>query len=152
MAQVDDLKNYREMYGNTKRVSLVKDKLMVGSQVVMDSFEHNKLPALPNLSPPSLKTINEEVKGSLFKGFSANINSVRGTAEKRDALFQSHNVARAHHTFCAYVVTNDSGMRISGYSDDGEWSASKILQDKLLENKVENTSGNIHDGQNLGKL
>ena len=159
MAQIEDLKQYRELYSDSgKKVALIKDKLMVGSQVVQDAFEKNKLPSLPSSNPPSLDLISQtevvEIKGSRFKGFSAKVNSVRHTAEVREALFQSQHVAVADHTLYAYIVTDDTGMKITGHSDDGEWSASKILLNKLLENKQENTFlavSRIHAGPNLGK-
>ena len=49
-AQVDDLKQYREMY-NDRKVTIVKDKLMLGAQEVKEAFEKNKLPALPDSTP-----------------------------------------------------------------------------------------------------
>ena len=160
LAQVDDLKQYRDMYSKMgKKVSLAKDKLMVDSHIVTDRFEKNKLPALPNSAPPPLKSINQteakEVKGSKFKGFSAKVSSVHHAAEIRDSLFQSQHVAIAQHTFYAYVVTESPGLKITGHSDDGEWTASKILLNKLLESKLENAFiavSRIQDGPNLGNL
>ena len=99
MAQIEDLKQYRELYSDSgKKVALIKDKLMVGSQVVQDAFEKNKLPSLPSSTPPpppppppSLDSITQtevvETNGSSFKGFSAKVNSVRHTAEVQEALF-----------------------------------------------------------------
>ena len=160
MAQVEDLKQSREMYKNSgKRVALVKDKLMVGSQVILDAFEKNKLPSMPTSTPPSIKEVAqtpvEDVKGSLFKGFAARVNSVRQAAEIREALYQCQHVSQSDHTIYAYTVTDDSGMKITGYSDDGEWTASKILMNQLLEKQYTNTFiavSRIHNGPNLGKM
>ena len=56
MAQIEDLKQYRELYSDSgKKVALIKDKLMVGSQVVQDAFEKNKLPSLPSSNSPLVR-------------------------------------------------------------------------------------------------
>ena len=160
MAQIDELKHTRDMYKDSgKKVALVKDKLMVGSQVILDAFEKNKLPITPTSNPPSLKSINktqiEDINGSRFMGFSSKVTSVRHAAEVREALYQSPHVAQADHTIYAYVVTDESGMKITGHSDDGEWSASKILMNQVLEKQITNAFiavSRIHEGPNLGKM
>ena len=46
-------------------------------------------------------------------------------------------------------------MKITGHSDDGEWSASKILMNQLLEKQITNAFiavSRIHEGPNLGKM
>ena len=45
-------------------------------------------------------------------------------------------MANAHHLIYAYSVTDESGMRITGHSDDGKWSASKLLEYVLDENTL----------------
>ena len=140
-----------------EKVALVKDKLMVGSQVIMDAFEKNKLPIAPISKPPSLESINktqvEENNGSHFKGFSFKVTSVWHAAEVLQALYQSQHVDQADHTIYAYFVTDESGKKISGHSDDGEWSASKILMNQLLEKQITNALiavSRIQEGPNLG--
>ena len=160
MAQINDLKETRDMYKDSgKRVALVKDKLMVGSQVILDAFEKNKLPSIPTSQPPPLKSINqtptEEINGSHFKGFSAKVTSVRHAAEVREALYQSQHVAHADPTIYAYIIKDESGMKITGHSEDGEWAASKILMNQLLEKQMTNclvAVSRIHQGPNLGKM
>ena len=164
MAQVEDLKQYQELYKETNtKVRLVKDKLKVGTQIVEGTFETNRLRSTPgSLVPGSFNTISHtdivSLKDSHFQGYAtklnaSNVTSVKHAAETRDALFQSLQVANAHHVIYAYIVSDDSGMTISGHSDDGEWSASKLILNLLKENGKSNIFVAVsrrHDGPNLG--
>ena len=68
-------------------------------------------------------------------------------------MYQCQHVSQSDHTIYAYTVTDDSGMKPIGYSDDGEWTASKILMNQLLEKKYTNIAvSRIHNGPNLGKM
>ena len=46
-------------------------------------------------------------------------------------------------------------MKVTGHSDDGEWAASKILINQLLEKQMTNclvAVSRVHQGPNLGKM
>ena len=157
-AQVGDLKQFRELYKDTNtKVRLIQDKLKVGSQIVENSFETNKLRSSPASTVPSVNSISHTdivvLQDSHFQGHACNVKSVKEAAGIRDALFQSNQVANSHHVMYAYVLTDESGMTISGHSDDGEWSASKLILNLIKENKQSNVFVAVsrrHDGPNLG--
>ena len=158
MAQVGDLKRFREMYKDSStKVRLVNDKLKVGNQVMESAFEPNKLTSHPASTTPSLNSIfHTDIvvqQGSYFQGHASNVKSVKQAAETRDALFQSNQVANSHHLMYAYILTDDSGMMISGHSDDGEWSASKLILNLIKEKGKSDVFVAVsrhHDGPNLG--
>ena len=107
---------------------------------------------------PSLASVYQtdinSIEGRHFQGHAAPINSVKDAAKIHDALFQSNQFANAHHVMYAYIVADDSGMKITGHSDDGEWAASRIIL-KLLKDKQKTNIfvavSRIHDGPNLGQ-
>ena len=137
---------------------MVKDELKIENQINKQAFEKNKLQSSPLLATtnptPVTATGILETNGSYFQGHAAKITSVKHAAEIKDGLFQSPHVANAHHLIYAYSVTDESGMRITGHSDDGEWSASKLLENLLAETPSQNILVAVsrrHQGPNLGK-
>ena len=79
---------------------------------------------------------------------------MKHAAEVRDALYQSSHVTNAHHLIYAYSVMDESGMKITSHSDDGEWAASRLLANLLTENSNSNifiAVSRRHDGPNLGR-
>ena len=157
-AQLGDLKNLRTYYhGTGTKVNMVKDKIKVGGQTVDTIFSENILKSSPTASVPSISSIShteiQSIQDSHFQGHATRIGSVKDAAAAREALFQSSHVASSHHIIYAYVVTDESGMKISGHSDDGEWSASKIITNimrKEGENNIFVAVSRRHDGPNLG--
>ena len=106
---------------------------------------------------PSLASVYQtditSIQGSHFQGHAAPISSVKGAAKICDALFQSNQVANVQHVVYTYIITDDSGMKIMGHSDDGEWAALRIIL-KLLkdkQNKIFVAVSRICDGLNLGQ-
>ena len=67
MAQVGDLKQFRELYKDTStNVRLIKDKLKVGSQILENCFETNKLRSSLVLTVPPLDSISHtDIGGSV---------------------------------------------------------------------------------------
>ena len=158
-AQISDLKHHQNLHkGTGTKVKLVGDELKIGNQVNKQAFEKNKLQSIPLIASSDDLAISHtpilEVKGSYFQGHAAEINSIRHAAEIRDGLFQSPHVANAHHLIYAYSINDETGMRITGHSDDGEWAASKLLETLLADNQTRNLLVAVsrrHDGPNLGK-
>ena len=158
-AQLDSLKAYRDIHKDKgTKVTLVKDKLFVGKQVVGTNFENNKLQPLPTDSVRPLKTITQtpvqEYNKSYFQGHAARVSSIKQAAAIKQALYQSSHNANSDHLIYAYAVTDESGMKITGNSDDGEWTASRLLLD-LISHKMETNIfiavSRQHQGPNLGR-
>ena len=137
-AQIDALKNYHEIHKDTNTsVKLVKDKLLVGNQVIDNIFHKNKLQSTPADSVPSITDVTQtpvkEIHRSFFQGHAIRVSSIKDAAAAIQALYQSSEVTNSDHLMYAYTVTDDNRMRICGNSDDGEWSASCLLADLIAK-------------------
>ena len=158
-AQIDALKNYREIHKDSNTsVKLVKDKLLVGNQVIDNIFNKNKLQSSPTDSVPSIANVIQtpvkEVQRSFFQGHATKVSSIKDASAAIQSLYQSSQIANSDHLMYAYTVTDDNGMRICGNSDDGEWSASRLLQDLIAKRSQSNILVAVsrrHDGPNLGQ-
>ena len=159
-AQLDALKTYKGIHKDSgTKVKLVKDKLLVGQQVVANPFETNKLQSVPTDNIPSFSDIThtqiKEHTRSFFQGHAARVNSFKEAAAVKQALYQSPHIANSDHLVYAYAITDESGIRITGNSDDGEWAASRLLSD-LIAHKIESNIfiavSRRHEGPNLGRI
>ena len=158
-AQIPCMLKYRQSYKDTNtRVSLIKDQLLVGNQIIEPDFEKNKLQSTPCTIPKPYDDITHttiiQEKGSTFQGHAVKISTLKEACQSRDALFQSLSVTRSHHLIYAYSVQDESGLAITGNNDDGEIAASKILQSLIQEQGLTNVFLAVnrrHDGPNLGK-
>ena len=75
-------------------------------------------------------------------------------AQALQAIMQDTTFAKSDHILYAYELTDGDGQQLSGYCDDGEWSASAILKDMLKQRHINNVIlivSRIHGGINLGK-
>ena len=157
--QKDALKKYKEIYRDTdKKVTLVKDKLLVGSRVIGDAFVTNPLTSAPCSLPVNETVVKhtniKEVNGSRFQGHAKSVNTISEAAAVKDTLFQLPAVSQCDHLIYAYNITDPSGMKISGHNDGGEWAASKLLENLLEERGLTNVFLAVtrkHDGPNLGQ-
>ena len=155
-AQIGALKNYREIHKDSNTsVELVKDKFLVGNQVIDNK---NKLQSSPTDSVPSIANVIQtpvkEVHRSFFQGHAIKVSSIKDASAAIQALYQSSQIANSDHLMYAYTVTDDNGMRICGNSDEGEWSASRLLADLIAKRSQSNILVAVsrrHDGPNLGQ-
>ena len=158
-AQLDALKTYKDIHkDSTTKVKLVKDKLLVGNQVVAPPFEINKLQPVPTDKVLPIKDITHTQimnhNKSYFQGHAARVHSFKEAAAVKQALYQSPHIASSDHLIYAYAITDESGIRITGNSDDGEWSASRLLTDVISHNNESNifiAVSRRHEGPNLGR-
>ena len=160
-AQFPKFKSLRDQYRYDKniRVRLTKDKLYVNNTLIPGDFEENPLPATHSSLPTQVRYNNMihtqvvEESGSYFQGHLKSINSLSEAAAAHSALLQDRDVARAHHIPYAYCVTLPTGVA-TGYSDDGEIGAGRILKSLIEENSLQNIFLGLsrrHEGPNLGR-
>ena len=157
--QRESFKKYRELYhGSDTQVKLVKDKLIVGSNVVEEAFQENPLVSNPTSFPKPQSALKHTevmaVNGIHFQAHAGHVLSVSAAASAKDSLFQIPAVSQSDHLIYAYSITDPSGMKITGNSDGGEWAASKILSNLIVESGLTNTFLAVtrrHAGPNLGK-
>ena len=97
-----------------------------------------------------------ERSGSFFQGHAIKVTTVQEAKAAHSALLQNHDVANAHHISYAYSVCESPGdptaPTVTGYDDDGEFGASKVLKDILA--KTKNTFiavSRVHNRPNIGK-
>ena len=124
-------------------MKLVKDKLIVGTSVVEEAFQKNPLATNPCSIPKPQSALKhtelKEINGSTFQGHAVKVHSISEAASAKDSLFQIPAVAQSDHLIYAYSITDPSGMKIVGNSDEGEWAASRLLANLIEEHGLTNT-------------
>ena len=157
--QIQSFRELRNQHrGDTSvKVRLRKDKILLNDSLVPQPFESRPLDtcyydATPLDHNKLLHTDVTQVSGSHFQGHLMEIHSVTEARSAYCSLFQNPDIARAQHIIYAYT-TPEGSIHITGHSDDGEYSASKILGDITKEKGLENiflAVTRIHNGPNLG--
>ena len=124
-----------------------------------EAFETNPLTSAPYSVPVNEAVVKhkgntKEENGSKFQGHAKIVHTIPEAAAVKDALFQLPAVSQCDHVICAYSITDISGMKISGHSNRGEWTASKLLANLIEERGLTNVFLSVtskHDGPNLGQ-
>ena len=144
--QIDRLKDLREQFKNTKtKVTLVKDKIAVNKTFLSEHespFERNPLPrsAPVSIHCNKLKHFTPLVEnGSTFIAHRLEVTTIGQATAARNAIFQNPDLAKASHIIYAYKLNTSLGQIESGFSDDGENNAGKLLFDLLEEYNLTNT-------------
>lgn len=77
-------------------------------------------------------------KNSVFQGHTIGVHSILGASSARIKLYQKSDIAVATHNIYAYRIGEEDGLTIEGFSDDGEYGASKHLISFLREQHLTN--------------
>ena len=137
-------------------VKLIKDKLFVDNKVKSDLFENKALDLTISVGDAiSYEALYHSdpvtVKGSTFQGHYYLVHCMEDAVKSLMALLQSKVISKSHHIIYTYNYLDVNGQQVSGNSDDGEWSASCLLKDKLKCFQGILMVTRRHDGPNLGK-
>ena len=158
--QVDTLKSLRVSRKSTgERINLVKDKILINNKQYEDNnFHCNPLPSLTSLSidynhiqhgPEATK------KDSHFQGHTAQVRDTTEAAAAINSILQNPDLSRCNHLIYAYRIKDESGNIHSGFSDDHETKAGKILLDildQLDKTQVLLCVTTLKNGANIGPI
>lgn len=144
MAQVPTMTKLRQEAKDSDSpasIKLVKDKLIVNDEVSTQVFESNPIkfttPTEDVLAYDAIQhSARTNVKNSIFQGHFSAVHTQKEAVKVLRALHQNEVVADSDHVIYAYRYTDLDGEDIEGYSDDGEWTASKLLMDILKMNEI----------------
>ena len=120
-------------------IKLVKDKLVVNGKVNTQAFESNPIKYMTQ-SENVLRfdaiqhSARMNVNKSIFQGHFSPVHTQKEAIAVLRALHQNEVVADSDHVIYTYRYIDLDGEQIEGYSDDGEWTASKLLMDLLKTN------------------
>ena len=91
---------------------LVKDKLLVGNQLIDNIFDRNKLQIVPTDNVPLITGVTQtpvrDINRSFFQGHASRVSNIKHAAAAIWALYQSLQIANSNHLMYAYTVTDDN--------------------------------------------
>ena len=159
--QLGKFKSLKEEYKNdtNMKVRLKKDKLFVNNTLIRGDFEEKPLSLTKSMNPTYFEysdmthTDVIEDSHSYFQGHSQTITSIPEANAAYSALLQNPDVASAHHISYAYSFASEHGIT-TGYNDDGETGAGKVLKMVIEQKSLENiflAVSRHHNGPNLGR-
>ena len=135
-AQITQLKQAR---ANNPGVTckLVKDKLIVGNEVINPNFEDN--PLSPQTTANFSKTLQKirssnimNEKRSRFQAHAMDITCREDAEEGLAAVIKNHPAA-THRVYAFKYTDPMTGLEVTGNSDDGEWGASRHILQSLRQ-------------------
>ena len=140
-------------------VKLVKGKLLINNKVTKQAFEANPVKiTTPSDEAIDFNVINHSdhvnIKNSSFQGHFLPVHTLQEAKQVLRALHQRETVAECNHVVYTYRFIDLDGQQVSGYSDDGEWTASLMLMDLLKEKGLDEAILVVtrkYGGLNLGK-
>ena len=159
-SQIEKLKALREEHKDTNmKITLIKDKISVNKTILPDTlFERSSLPSSSPISIHYNKMTHSnplEENGSTFMAHKAQVSSKSEATAARNAIFQNPELAKSSHIIYAYKITSPLGQTESGFSDDGENNAGKLLLDMIDDRKISNVFlciTRLKQGPNIGKI
>lgn len=136
--QVQTLRSLRDSRKETgDRIHLVNDKILINNQEHEDlNFKRNPIPSLTSLSIDYAHIQHgseSSKKHSHFQGHCAHVRDISQATAAMNSLLQSPDLSKSEHLIYAYRIKDESDVIHSGYSDDHEIKASKILHGLLEE-------------------
>ena len=154
-----ELRKEARLHHKDSNIKLIKDKLLIDSKVNRDAFEVKPLDYTTSAGEPisfdhMLHSSVHRLRGSAFQGHLHPVHCEAEAIQSLRAILQNNLGSRSDHIIYAYNYTDFDGHTVSGYCDDGEWSAGVILKDLLQERNISNSIlivSRLHGGTNLGK-